>query len=137
MIRLALAALALLISVPAFAQDSKLVVSTDGPKLRVTIDGKAHGKFTSKSLTIEKVAPGKHDVVITTLDGQLRKKDVYSGKLNVEPGVEMRLRAAPEGLQITDTIALAKPVEPQVIGEPVKDFSNAPSILHITSDKYM
>ncbi len=138
MIRIALAALALLVSVPALAEDSRLVVSTDGPKLRVTIDGKAHGKFTSKSLTIEKVAPGKHDVTITTLDAQLRKKDVYKGKLSVESGVEMRLRAAPEGLQITDTIALAKPqVQPQPVGEPIKDFSNGPSILHITSDKFM
>lgn len=123
------------------AATSNLLLSSDGPKLRVTIDGKAYGKYTEKALTIDGIAAGKHDVVITWIDGGLTKapvkKTVYTGKLMVDAGKEMRIRVVPEGIQITDEVALAKDEGPKVVGAPVKDFSNSPSILHIQSEKFM
>lgn len=115
---------------------STLILSSEGPKLRVTVDGKATGKFTSKSVTVADLAEGKHDVEITWVDAQLRKKTVYKGKLAVAKDVEMRIRVTAEGIQITDQVALVT-TPPAPVGAPVKDFSNAPSILHITSEKMM
>lgn len=131
---------------PVAGAPSHLVISSDGPKLRVVIDGKAYGGYTSKSVSIDELPAGKHDVEVSWRDiglGHLvaDKVTVYHGKLAVAPGVEMRVHAVAKGIEITDQVPLAKeevPATPATpAAAPVQGIPGAPSNLHLASDKWM
>ena len=130
----------LLLMAPSIAAASTSdLVFVGEQNLRVTIDGKHYGSFTSKRVEAVGIPAGTHKVVIKSFNPKfLRRKTEYNGTLNVPAGQQVRYQVA-AGLKKIGSSALvqATPAQADAANAPVKSFGDGPSIVHINTDKFM